>query len=309
MEKIDLGKSGLHASAISLGLMRMAGMELKDATQVVRTSIDAGIDFFDHADIYGRGESEILFAKAVKEAGIKREEMIIQSKCAIRPMADLGLTTYDFSKEHILGSVDAALERLQTDYLDVLLLHRPDTLMEPEEVAEAFDKLKSTGKVKHFGVSNFTPMQIEFLQNSLDMKLIANQLQVGLMHTTMVDRGVFANRNETFATDRSGDILEYTRLKNITIQAWSPFTSPKGIFIDNPEYKELNDYMTQLAGEYNVSTNAIATAWILRHPAKMQVIIGTMTPERISDIVKADGVKLTREQWYMLYKKAGIVLP
>ena len=308
MKKINLGNSGLMASSISLGLMRMAGMQLGDAAKVLSAAVESGIDFFDHADIYGAGKSEELFAQAAKEAGLKREDMLIQTKCGIRPSAEL--TTYDFSKEHILNSVDKSLKRLDTDYVDVLLLHRPDTLMEPTEVAEAFAQLKSSGKVKYFGVSNFTPVQVELLQRSIkDIKLIANQLQFGLMHATMVDRGVYANRMESFAVDRTGDILEYSRLREMTIQAWSPFSSAQGIFVDNPAYPELNAYLTELANKYNVTPSAIATAWVLRHPAKIQTIIGTMTPSRIVDISKADDITLTREEWYMLYKKAGVTLP
>ena len=215
MKKINLGNSGLMASEIALGCMRINGMEVNDLEAYVHTALECGVDFFDHADIYGGGESEAVFGKLLKQSPELREQMVLQSKCGIRP------GRYDFSKEHILESVDGSLKRLQTDHLDVLLLHRPDALMEPDEVAEAFTALESSGKVRYFGVSNFNSRQLELLQSSLKQKILVNQLQLSIMHTGMIDHALRTNTDFCHAEDRDGEILDYCRLKGITIQAWS----------------------------------------------------------------------------------------
>ena len=312
MNKIDLGKVGLMASEISLGIMRISGQGPKEAAAIVQTAVDNGIDFFDHADIYGGGRSEEIFAQACQDAGIKRESIIIQTKCGIRNKQP-DFTRYDFSHEHIVASVEGSLKRLKTEYVDVLLLHRPDTLMEPEVVAEAFNQLYFEGKVRYFGVSNFNPFQVEFLQKSVNHKLIANQLQFGLGHTGMLDQGFFVNRREGMGYDRDGGILEYSRMRDMTIQAWSPYQSskqePRPVFLNNPDFPELNEAINQLAEKYNSNPMAIAAAWILTHPAQMQVILGSMTPSRIADTAKASDIRLTREEWYLLYHKAGNWLP
>ena len=305
MKQLNIGNSGLMGSEISLGLMRMSGLEPKKAAEVLNTALEAGINFYDHADIYGGGKSESVFATAVKDLGIKREDLLLQTKCGIRQ------GQFDFSKEHILSSAEGSLKRLGTDYVDVLLLHRPDTLMEPEEIAEAFNQLHTSGKVKHFGVSNFTPMQTELLQKYVDQKLIINQLQFGPMHTPMIDRGITANMAGNDGIDRTGDVLEYCRLKDITIQAWSPFAyaTTWTIFVDDPKHPEINACLDKLAKQYGVDKNAVITSWILRHPAKMQVVIGTMTPERIAGISKGCEITLSREEWYQVYLAAGNKLP
>lgn len=232
--------------------------------------------------------------------------MIIQTKCSIVP----GIM-YDFSKEHILNSVDASLKRLKTDYVDTLLLHRPDTLMEPEEVAEAFSKLHESGKVKYFGVSNHTPMQIELLNKYLNNKIIINQLQFSIMHTGMIDAGLNMNIKNDASIDRDGGVLEYCRLKDITIQAWSPYQYGffEGVFLDNDKFPELNKKINAIAEKYAVTNTAIATAWILRHPAKIQTIVGSMNAERIKEICKASNITLTRQEWYEIYLAAGNKLP
>lgn len=232
--------------------------------------------------------------------------MIIQTKCSIVP----GIM-YDFSKEHILNSVDASLKRLKTDYVDTLLLHRPDTLMEPEEVAEAFSKLHESGKVKYFGVSNHTPMQIELLNKYLNNKIIINQLQFSIMHTGMIDAGLNMNIKNDASIDRDGGVLEYCRLKDITIQAWSPYQYGffEGVFLDNDKFPELNKKINAIAEKYAVTNTAIATSWILRHPAKIQTIVGSMNAERIKEICKASNITLTRQEWYEIYLAAGNKLP
>lgn len=306
MKTINLGNSGIPASEIGLGCMRMADLSASDAEKVIRTALEEGINFFDHADIYGAGKSEEIFAKAIPSASSIREQILLQTKCAIIPGK-----MYDFSKEHILTSVDQSLQRLKTDYVDTLLLHRPDTLMEPEEVAEAFSKLYETGKVKQFGVSNHTPMQIELLNKYLDHKIIINQLQFGIMHTGIIDAGLNMNIKNDSSINRDGEVLEYCRLKNITIQAWSPYQYGffEGVFLDNEKFPEVNQKINEIAEKYNVTNTAIATAWILRHPAKIQTIVGSMNPSRIKDIAAASTVTLTREEWYAIYLAAGNQLP
>jgi len=307
MLKLDLGKSGLQAANISVGCMRMSGLSPERAAEVVTTAYEHGIDFFEHADIYGGGSSEEVFAKALADAGIKREDVLLQTKCGIHPGK-----MFDFSKEHILSSVDKSLKRLNTDYIDVLALHRPDTLMDPEEVAEAFDSLHASGKVRHFGVSNQNVAQMELLGKYVNQKLIVNQLQLSIMHTPMIDSGFNVNLNrDDKSNDRDGGFLEYSRIHDITIQAWSPYQYGffEGVFIDNPKFPELNAKLEEVGNKYGLSKTAVATVWILTHPANMQVILGTMNPERIRDIASASEVKLTRQEWYEIYCAAGNVLP
>lgn len=300
-----LGSTDLEVARIALGCMRMADLESTEAARVLETSMEKGMNFFDHADIYGGGQSEVRFAQAVKDLGIKREEMIIQSKCGIRK------GYFDFSKSHILESVDNILARLNTDYLDVLALHRPDALMEAEEVAEAFRILKETGKVRHFGVSNQNRYQMELLQSYLDEPLVVNQLQLSPAHTPMIDAGFHVNMKDDAATMRDGGILEYCQLNKVTVQAWSPFqiSLGAGLFAANPTYQELNDTIAHYAEHYGVADEAIIVAWILRHPAKIQTIVGSMNPERLAKIAQALDVQLSREQWYHIYRSAGNMLP
>lgn len=305
MKLIDVGKIGLNGSEIVLGCMRINKVSYKEAEKAVMTSLEKNINFFDHADIYGKGDSEKIFGKILENNNIKRDNVIIQTKCGIRN------GFFDFSKEHIINSVNKSLESLKIDYVDTLLLHRPDTLFEPEDVAEAFNKLYNDGKVKYFGVSNQTPIQIDLLQKYLNHKLIINQLQFGIMHTGMIDHSLNMNMKNDSSINRDSGILEYSRLKDMTIQAWSPFQYGffEGVFIDNEKFKSLNDVIDKFSEKYNVTPNAIATAWILRHPAKMQVIIGTMNSKRISDISKASNIVLSREDWYEIYRAAGNILP
>jgi predicted oxidoreductase len=305
MKKIELGTSGLAVSNIGLGCMRMSDLEKKDAADVIHQAMEAGINFFDHADIYGGGKSEEVFADAIDMKPSVREKMYLQTKAGIRE------GFFDFSKAHIMNAVDGSLKRLKTDYIDVLLLHRPDALMEPEEVAETFNILKESGKVHHFGVSNQNPMQIELLKKYLEQDLIVNQLQFGIMHTGMIDKGLQVNMKWDGSIDRDGSILDYSRLHDMTIQAWSPFQYGlfEGVFIDNDKFPELNMKLQEIAEEKGVNKSAIAAAWILRHPAKIQTIVGTMNPERLTGIAKASDIELGREAWYEIYRAAGNELP
>ncbi|MBC2156398.1 aldo/keto reductase [Listeria innocua] len=305
MKRITIGNSDLTASEISLGCMRMADLSKEEANKVINTALENGIDFFDHADIYGGGKSEEVFADAIDMNATVREKMILQSKCGIRQ------GFFDFSKEHIISSVEGSLKRLKTDYLDTLLLHRPDTLFEPEEVAAAFTELEKSGKVRHFGVSNQNPGQIELLKKYVDQELIANQLQFSIMHTGMIDTGFNVNMTIDPSLDRDGGILEYSRLNNMTIQAWSPFQYGffEGVFLDNDKFPELNKTIDKIAAYKGVTNSAIAVAWIQRHPASFQTVVGTMNPGRIADIAKASDVTLSREEWYEIYRAAGNQLP
>lgn len=301
----NIGQTGIQATRIALGCMRMSDLEGKQAEEVVGTALDLGINFFDHADIYGGGLSELRFRDAIKHLNVNRDKMIIQSKCGIRE------GYFDFSKEYILSSVDGILERLGTEYLDFLILHRPDVLVEPEEVAEAFTKLRAEGKVKHFGVSNQNRFQMELLQSYLDEPLAVNQLQLSPAHTPMFDAGLNVNMLNKASIEHDDGIVDYCRLKRVTIQAWSPFQIDlsRGLFVNHPDYKELNETIAKLAKNCNVSSEAIVIAWILRHPAKMQAIVGSMNSSRLKAIDKANDIALTRKEWYDIYRSAGNILP
>lgn len=310
MKTIQIAGGELPVSEISLGCMRITGLTGKEAETLVQTSLEEGINFFDHADIYAGGKSEEVFAQAIHMNPAIREKIFLQSKCGIC-QSDRKNVYFDFSKEHILESVDGSLQRLNTDYLDVLLLHRPDALVEPEEVAEAFHILHRSGKVRYFGVSNQKPMQIELLSKYLNQKLIINQLQLSITNATMISNGINVNMENGCAVDRDGSILDYCRLNDITIQAWSPFQYGmfEGVFLDNDKFPELNKKINELAEAKGVTNSAIAIAWILRHPAKIQPIVGTTNAKRLKDICKASEIELTRQEWYEIYRAAGNVLP
>jgi predicted oxidoreductase len=282
---------------------RLAGAE---AEQFVKGALDLGACFFDHADIYGGGACEEIFARAFGMDSAGRERILIQTKCGIRP----GLA-FDFSKEHILSSVEGSLKRLKTDYIDVLLLHRPDALVEPEELAEAFDLLHTQGKVRHFGVSNQNPGQIRLLQKYLARPLVANQLQLSITNATMITQGLHVNMLDETALGRDGGILDFCRLNDITIQPWSPFQHGffKGVFLDNGEFPRLNAKIDEIAGNHGVSNTTVAMAWLLRHPAKFQPVTGTMNIRRLADCVKAAEITLSREEWYEILLAAGNTLP
>jgi predicted oxidoreductase len=305
MRTMQLGTSALHVPVIAVGCMRINGLSAKEADSFVHASMDLGANFFDHADIYGDGKCEEIFADAIQMSDAVRETIILQSKCGIRK----GM--FDFSKEHILTATDGILKRLRTDYLDVLLLHRPDALVEPEEVAEAFDQLESSGKVRHFGVSNLNPMQIELLRKSVKQPLVANQLQLSITNATMIAQGVSVNMETAAAVNRDGSVLDYCRLHDITIQPWSPFQYGffEGVFLGSDKFPELNAKIDEVAAAHGVSNTTIAIAWLLRHPAQMQPVTGTMNIARLTDCAKAADVNLSREEWYAIFRAAGNVLP
>jgi predicted oxidoreductase len=306
MRKIAIGKERVEVPAIGLGCMRITERDRNEAEYLIKTAMENGINFFDHADIYANGEAEAFFAEAIQMNSGIREQIILQTKCSIRPGC-----CYDFSKQHILESVDSSLKRLKTDYVDFLLLHRPDTLMEPEEVAEAFNILERQGKVKYFGVSNQNSYQIELLNKYCENKISVNQLQFSLTNCGIIDSGINVNMENDYGKDVAGGILEYCRLKDITIQAWSPFQYGffEGVFLNNEKFPELNKEIDRLAAKYEVENSAVAVGWILRHPAQIQTIVGTTNAKRLQDICKAADLGLTREEWYSLYMAAGKRLP
>jgi len=305
IDRMMLGKSGLEVPVVAVGCMRMAGKSVSEARALIDSALEEGANFFDHADIYGRGRSEEIFAEAVGMTPRVREGLILQSKCAIHD----GM--YDFSKEHILSSVDGSLKRLKTEYLDVLLLHRPDILMEPDEVAEAFVRLKNEGKVRCFGVSNHNPMQMQLLQKSLPMPIVADQLQFSITNSTMITAGVNVNMLNDAAVDRDGGVLDFCRLNDITIQPWSPFWhgAREGVYVDNPLFPELNAKLSEVAEKYGITPMGVVIAWMLRHPAHMQPVAGSMNPQRMKEILAGANVRITREEWYGIYKSAGFKLP
>ena len=313
MRQIKIGNTNFSASAIAFGIMRMNKLSVDEAVKALETAHDTGINFIDSSDIYGHGKSEEIFGEALEKSSLSRDDFYIQSKTGIfeDESQKFKTTRYDFSKEHIIKSVDGILSRMKIDYLDSLLLHRPDALMDPAEIAAAFDELQKDGKVRHFGVSNFNPMQVELLQAGLSQKLLINQLQLSVMHTGPIDFNIHTNMTDARSIDHDRGVLDYSRLHNMTVQAWSPFQygQIEGNFIGNPKFPEVNDALQKLADKKGVSKNAIAAAWILRHPAIGQVIIGTMTPEHIVDSAKGADISLTAQEWYDIYLAAGNDLP
>lgn len=313
MRQIRIGNTNFTSSAIALGIMRMNKLTVDAAEQVLETTHDAGINYIDSSDIYGHGKSEEIFGAVFAKSSLKRDDFYIQSKTGIyeNKNLDYKTTRYDFSKKHIISSVDGILTRMKIDYLDSLLLHRPDALMDPAEVAAAFDELQKEGKVRHFGVSNFNPMQVELLQAGLSQRLSINQLQISVMHTGPIDFNIHTNMTDARSIDHDRGILDYSRLHQMTVQAWSPFQygQIEGNFIGNPKFPEVNEALQKLADQKGVSKNAIAAAWILRHPAVDQVIIGTMTPAHLIDSAKGADISLSAQEWYDIYLAAGNDLP
>ena len=311
MKTIELTGIDRPAPNVVLGLMRIQDLDDAGVRTLVASARDAGIDFFDHADVYGRDMHgcEQRFSEAMRLSPSEREQITIQTKAGIVREGPY----FDFSYEHIIESVEGSLRALDTDYIDILLLHRPDALVEPDEVARAFDELEAAGKVRAFGVSNHTPRQIDLLKKSVRQPLVANQIQLSITHAPSIAQGVAANMQgeEQSLTLDSGGIIDYCRLHDIAIQAWSPFQAGffTGVFLGSPDYPELNAVIDRLAAEHGVPPVAIAVAWITRHPAAMQVVLGTTTPERVSGAAQGSDLPLTRAQWYELFRAAGYRVP
>ncbi len=308
MKLINIVNGPEGASAIVLGCMRMPALTAQAAAEMLTTAVSCGVNFFDHATCYGNGEAEKRFGDAFRLAGLRREDVYIQSKCGLH----FDRQEFDWSRDDIIASAEESLSRLGTDYLDVLLLHRPDLLYEPEQVAEAFDVLHSQGKVRYFGVSNVSPGQLELLCKYVKQPLVINQLQFSLDQAQLIDTGLYVN-NLTIerSVDRDNGLIDYCRLKDITIQAWSPLQAGmfQGCFVDDPKYPELNQALAEVAEKYSVSKTAVAIAWILRHPARMQAIAGTMNPGHLKDICAGADIALTHQEWYKLYLASGRKLP
>jgi predicted oxidoreductase len=310
MKTFTLPGTDLTVPEIVLGLMRIADKTDEEIRTLVATARDAGINFMDHADIYG-GEMhkcEARFGEAMALTSSQREEYVIQTKCGIVP----GVGAFDFSYEHIMHQVNGSLKALQTDYIDILLLHRPDALMEPEEVARAFDELQASGKVRHFGVSNQKPSQMELLRRSLNQPLVANQVQMSITHANLITQGTAINMNALDqSVDRDNGTVDYCNLNDIALQAWSPFQAGffDGPFLGSDRFPRLNGVIDRLAESYDVAPEAIATAWILRHPAKWQVVLGTTTPSRVTAAAAGSDLGLSRYEWYELFRAAGHTLP
>ena len=308
MKYINVKNGPQKVSAIILGCMRMPALDTQKAADMIRTAAEEGVNFFDHATCYGDGEAERRFGDAFALTGLKREDVYLQSKCGI----SRDPREFNWTREYIVENAEASLRRLKTDYLDALLLHRPDLLFDPEEVAEAFDKLAESGKVRHFGVSNVTPGQLELLKKYVKQPLVFNQLQFSLDQSQLIDGGLYLNNLKTDRSiNRDNGVLDYCRLNDITIQAWSPlqFGMFGGCFVDHPDFPELNKVLGELGEKYGVTKTAIAIAWILRHPAKMQAIAGTMNPQHLKELCAAANVELTHQEWYRLYLASGKFLP
>jgi len=304
MKRINVGGL-LPASQVALGCGRFGNFTPEEGNRMIHTCLEAGIDYFDLADIYMGGKSEETFGKALSLTPSLRDRIVIQSKCSVYN------GHYDLSKEHILDAVNTSLKRLGTDHLDSLLLHRPDVLLEPDEVAEAFEILHREGKVRYFGVSNFKPLLLELVQQATPHKLIANQLQFSLLHTGMIDATIQMNMKNEASLDHDDGMLEYARLHGITVQAWSPFQYGwfEGVYLDNPKFPELNRVINEIGEKYGIPNTAVVIAWMLRHPAGIMPLCGTSSEARIKDLAKGGDVTLTREEWYNIYKAAGNVLP
>lgn len=317
MKTVKIGGTNWETSNVALGIMRMGTLPVSQAVKALQAAHEAGINFIDSADIYGndpqlgRGSSEIHFGQAFKQSGLHRDDFYIQSKGGLFANADNKITRYDSSKTHLVEAVDGILQRMGIDYLDSFLIHRPDPLMDPAEVAAAFDQLQAAGKVRHFGVSNFNPQQFALLQSAVGQRLLVDQLQFSIAHTGMIDFGLHTNMTDTRSINHDGGLIEYARRKQITIQTWSPFQygTFAGTFINNEKFAKLNELLAKLATKYHVSKNAIAVAWILRHPAHMQVLLGTMNPQHIADSAAGSDINLTKQEWYDIYFAAGNDLP
>lgn len=308
MRYITLGQDDKELSEIVLGMMRIEDKSVKEVEELVETALSVGINAFDLADIYGRGRCEELLGLVLKNRPDLREEMWIQSKCGIRIEE---FTYFDFSKDYIIKSVDGILQRLKIDHLDSLLLHRPDALMESDQVAEAFDLLYKQGKVRNFGVSNQNPMMMELLKKDVKQPLAVNQLQLSAAFTPGFESGFHVNMEDSQAAMRDGSIFEYCKLHDVVIQAWSvlQFGYFKGNFVGNEKFQALNQVLDRLATKYGVTSSTIAISWILRYPAKMQAVVGTTNPNHLREVSQAANFSLTRKEWYEIYLAAGNNLP
>ena len=305
MKYITTFSDTVKVSQVALGCMRIANMTAAEADHYLCTALEYGYNYFDHADIYGGGRCEEVFGEALRRNKALRDKMIIQTKCGIRS----GM--YDFSKEYIISAVEGSLKRFGLEHIDVLLLHRPDLLMEPDEVAAAFDALSQSGKVGAFGVSNHSPLQIELLQRSVKQKLVIDQMQLSITNATMLSSGANVNLDNRDGINRDGYLRDYCRLSGITIQPWSPLQHGfiSGSFLGNENYAALNQTIKEIAEKYNVTDTGIAITWLLRLPDKMQPVVGSTNLDRLKAIAAAADITLSAADWYKIYLAAGYTLP
>ncbi|MCH5162273.1 MAG: aldo/keto reductase [Clostridiales bacterium] len=313
MKYIDI--DGIKASRLSLGCWRIADKPIENIERLVNTALDMGVNHFDHADIYGGGTCEKLYGELIKKSPSLRDRMVLQTKCGIMS------GQYNLGYDHIMECVEGSLKRLNTDHVDILLLHRPDTLMRPEQIARAFDRLERDGKVLHFGVSNFSAMQIEYLQSQINQKILINQMQLSPTFCPMIDAGINVNTASPAAVDRDGGLLEYCRMRGITIQTYSTMQCSfidengnlyKGAFTTEAarkKYFALNFCLEGLARKYGSTPEAVAIAWVLHHPANMQAIVGTTLDKHMEAFKDCCEVPLTDREWYEIYRSAGHTLP
>jgi len=309
MKYITFGKDNDKVSEIIIGLMRIAEMSTDQVADLINTGLDEGINYLDTADCYANGAVEQVLGDTFAANPGLREKIFLQSKCGIRNDEDF--TWFDFSKEHILEAVDASLKRLQTDHLDCLLLHRPDALMEAEDIAEAFDILYKAGKVRNFGVSNQNPVMMDMLLRYVAYPISTNQVQLSPAFTPSLDAGFHVNMKTDPAVMRDGSLFEYCRMNDIVIQAWSPLQYGyfEGVYLGSDKYPELNRVLDRMAAERGVTAAAVALAWILRYPGRTQVVTGTTKPARLREAAKSTGISLTKKEWYEIYLSAGNDLP
>lgn len=317
MAALPISQRRISDSRLALGCMGFGGDEqagyrdaIAPALAAFDVAYDIGIRLFDHADIYRDGRAEAVFGAWLKAHPELRDRVCIQSKCGIRP------GRYDFSSAHIQDAVDGSLRRLGTSCLDILLLHRPDPLMEPEEVAEAFIQLKGAGKVRHFGVSNMNVHQMSHLQRALPEPLVVNQLEMSLARLDWVDEGVHVNQQAGAGVHFAEGLLEHCKLEGVQLQAWGALAHGQfsGRRLDDASghVRQAAQRVRAMADDKGTTPESIVLGWLMRHPAGIQPVIGTTRPERIAACADAVQVAetLTREEWYSLYVLArGAPLP
>lgn len=300
----------MEKSRIIQGLMRINEMSIEEVKSLIEFDLEHGINFFDTSNIYGNGVSESKIGEVLKLNPSLRSKMIIQSKCGIY-LDEKNKSYYDLSKETIIKSCNDTLKRLNTTYLDYFLLHRPDIFLDNKEVAEAFNILYKEGKVHHFGVSNFSKELIDYLEEEVKEKIEVNQLQLGLGHTLLLS-DVF-NYNTAFYKHNAfaGDLFFYLKRKNINLQCWSPYQYGmfEGNILHNEKFKETNLLLEQLASKYQVNKSSICLSFLLMLGENVSVVIGTTNKQHIIDSIDALKVKLTKVEWYNLYRSANNLLP
>jgi len=294
--QIDMAKGGPRFSRLALGFWRLAdwGLSDRELLDLIRASLDLGITTFDHADIYGDHTCQELFGRALALEPALRKKMQLVTKCGImlaspnRPHH--ALKHYNTSRAHIMASVDESLQTLGTDHVDLLLIHRPDLLMDPDEVAEAFTALRQAGKVLHFGVSNFTPSQFDLLASRLDFPLVTNQIEVSVLFLDLLHDGT----------------VDRCLQKGIAPMVWSPLAGGR-IFSEESERAARVRQALQAVGQElgGAPLDQVALSWVLTHPARFVPILGSGKIERIRSAARAEARQLSREQWFAIWSASS----